>query len=491
MKKILVANRGEIAVRILRTVQRMGLESVAVYSDVDRNAPHVVMADQAVCIGGAAPAESYLNIPKIISAARATGAHAIHPGYGFLSENAIFAKAVMNAGLTWIGPPPPVIEMMGSKLAAKAGARRHGIPLVPGTDEAISDVSEAQKHAEEIGFPILIKASAGGGGKGMRIVDSISDFAPQMERAMSEAQTAFGDHSVFIEKYIAAPRHIEVQILADRHGNCIHLFERECSIQRRHQKVVEEAPSSIVDDGLRENIGKAAVAVARLCGYESAGTVEFLMDADRNYYFLEMNTRLQVEHPVTEMITGLDLVEWQIRIAQGEILDLWQDDIRKEGHAIELRVYAEDPLNDFLPGTGVLSVYKPPSGSGVRVDDGYRQGMEVPVYYDPLLSKLIVHAPTRAAAIDKMLAAIETYYVEGVTTTLPFGSFVMRSEAFQSGDFDTHFIEKHYVPGADYALQEQRKIAALAAAYLQQKHHSTLTPVSNPEHAWRRRDVSD
>lgn len=487
MQKILIANRGEIAVRILTTIRKMGLRSVAVYSGADRNAPHVVLADEAVCIGAPPPAESYLNIPKIIAAAQSTGAEAIHPGYGFLSENVLFARAVTDAGLTWIGPPPSAIELMGSKLAAKHTALQHKIPLVPGTETAIDDADAALQRAEEIGFPVLIKASAGGGGKGMRIVEKAADFRDQMARAMSEAQTAFGDPSVFIEKYVQSPRHIEVQVMADRHGHCIHLFERECSIQRRHQKVVEEAPSAFVTPDLRNQLGETAVRIAQACGYTGAGTVEFLMDADRNFYFLEMNTRLQVEHPVTEMITGLDLVDLQIRIARGEPLPFRQEDVTMRGHAIELRVCAEDPEHDFLPSTGVLSRYLPPEGDGIRVDDGYREGMEVPVYYDPLLSKLIVHSNTRSEAIEKMISAIDNYQVEGVSTTLPFGKFVMQSSAFRSGMFDTHFIGTHYKPFLHARDAECFQVAALAATWLQEEHRKKVVTVAQKPSPWRER----
>ena len=491
MQKILVANRGEIAVRVLRTVHKMGLQSVAVYSDADRSAPHVLIADEAIHIGAPAPSASYLNMQKILDAAHQTGADAIHPGYGFLSENAVFARKVTDAGLIWIGPPPSAIELMGSKLAAKNTALQHDIPLVPGTETAIDDVDVALKRAQEIGFPVLIKASGGGGGKGMRIVEHAKDFGDQMERAMSEAMNAFGDPSVFIEKYVTSPRHIEVQIIADKHGNCIHLFERECSIQRRHQKVVEEAPSSFVTPELRKEIGEAAVRIAKLCGYEGAGTVEFLMDAEYKYYFLEMNTRLQVEHPVTEMITGLDLVELQIRIGRGEKLPLTQEDVKINGHAIELRVCAEDPENDFLPSTGTLSIYKPPAGSGIRVDDGYREGMDVPVYYDPLLAKLIVHADDRANAIIKMHEALNDYKITGVSTTVPFGLFVMESEAFRAGKFDTHFIREVYQPHIGRQNGDLLRIAALAAAYLQQTHGSKLVPASNAVTEWKKRKDQD
>ncbi len=466
MKKILIANRGEIACRIIRTAHQMGLDVVAVYSEIDRAAPHVRMADEAVCIGPAPSSESYLRADKIIDAALQTGADAIHPGYGFLSEQASFAQAVQQAGLTFIGPSPQAIELMGSKLAAKEAVAKYDIPMVPGSPHALTNPEEALAVAEEIGYPVLIKASAGGGGKGMRIVHTPEALPQQMARAISEAQSAFGDGSVFIEKFITQPRHIEIQILADRHGHTLYLFERECSIQRRHQKVIEEAPSAILTPQVRQAMGQAAVRVAQACQYEGAGTVEFLVDDQLNFYFLEMNTRLQVEHPVTEMITGIDLVAEQIRIAQGYPLRWKQEDLHIDGHSIELRVYAEDPFNDFLPATGQLTRYERPQGPGIRVDDGYEQGMEVPIYYDPMLAKLIVHAPTRLAAIRHMLEAIQHYHIEGVPTTLPFGRFVLRHEAFRSGQFDTNFVAQHFTPEALRQQDEQfGKIAAHVALH--------------------------
>ncbi len=485
MKRILIANRGEIACRIARTAHKMGIEVVAVYSEVDRKAPHVRMADHAVCLGPAPSSESYLRGDKIIEAALKTGADAIHPGYGFLSEQAHFAKAVKEAGLTFIGPSPEAIELMGSKLAAKEAVARYDIPMVPGTEHALTSVEEALEVAGRIGYPVLIKASAGGGGKGMRIVESAEALPQQMERAISEAQSAFGDGAVFIEKFITRPRHIEIQILADRHGHTAWLFERECSIQRRHQKVVEEAPSAILTPEVRRAMGEAAVRVAQACGYEGAGTVEFLVDEQLNFYFLEMNTRLQVEHPVTEMITGLDLVEQQIRIARGEPLPFRQEDLRIDGHSIELRVYAEDPFNDFLPGTGTLVRYERPAGEGIRVDDGYEEGMEVPIYYDPMLAKLVVHAPTRMAAIRRMLDAIQDYHIEGVPTTLPFGRFVMRHEAFRSGQFDTNFVKEHFTAEALRRQDEQfGEVAALVALRAWLKHQQALHVPANPRTYW-------
>ncbi len=467
IKKILVANRGEIALRVMRSAHEMGIKTVAVFSDADRTMPFVRYADEAVSIGPAPSSQSYLIADKIIEAAKQTGADAIHPGYGFLSERDDFAAKVEKAGLIFIGPTAEAIRMMGNKLAAKDIARKLNVPMVPGTEKAISDVRKGQTEAERIGFPVLLKAAAGGGGKGMRVVNESSEFASQLERAMSEAQSAFGDGSVFIEKYIAAPRHIEFQVLADSHGNAVYLFERECSIQRRHQKLVEEAPSPVMTEALREQMGNSAVALAKACGYRSAGTVEFLVDEKLNFYFLEMNTRLQVEHPVTEIITGTDLVKEQIKIAQGEKLSFTQKDLQIKGHAIELRVNAEDPLNDFLPNVGRLQTYRKPSGPGVRVDDGYEEGMDIPIYYDPMISKLITHGKDRQEAIQRMVRAIEEYKITGMKTTLEFGKFVMNHPEFQKGNFSTRFIEQHFTPEKlSSANDEEMMVAAIVAAQL-------------------------
>jgi len=472
MKKILIANRGEIAIRVMRTAKKMGIKTVAIYSTVDRNAPHVTYADEAVWIGEAPSNQSYLLGDKIIEVAKMLKVDAIHPGYGFLSENADFAEACEANNLIFIGPKSKAIKIMGSKLAAKDAVKAYNIPMVPGTDQAIDDIAEAKKIANTIGFPILIKASAGGGGKGMRIVEKASEFESQMDRAISEAKNAFGDGSVFIEKYVASPRHIEIQIMADTHGNIIHLFERECSIQRRHQKVVEEAPSSVLTPDLREEMGLAAIKVAKACDYVGAGTVEFLLDENHDFYFLEMNTRLQVEHPVTEWITNTDLVELQIRVARGEKLPIKQSDLKIEGHAMELRIYAEDPLNDFLPSVGHLDTYNLPHGEGIRVDNGFEQGMDIPIYYDPMLAKLITYGKTREEAIGIMLQAIEAYEIEGIETTLPFGTFVFEHDAFRSGDFDTHFVKNYFSAEKIKAQQqEEAHIAALVSvqAYLEEQ----------------------
>jgi len=488
MKKILVANRGEIALRIMRTVRKMGIQSVAVFSEIDRNMPHVLFADEAVCLGAAPSADSYLNGDKIIAFAKELGVDGIHPGYGFLSENAAFAQKVEDAGIVFIGPSPEAMRIMGSKLAAKECVKKYNIPMVPGIDKAIEDISSAKATASQIGYPILIKASAGGGGKGMRIVEKEADFEEQMQRAVSEATTSFGDGSVFIEKYISSPRHIEVQVVADQFGNVIHGFERECSIQRRHQKVIEETPSAIITPELRHQLGEAAVLVAKSCNYTSTGTVEFLMDEQLNFYFLEMNTRLQVEHAVSEMITGLDLVEEQIRIARGEKLHFKQEDLVLNGHAIELRVCAEDPLNNFLPSVGTLTKYVKPTGEGIRVDDGYEEGMDISIYYDPLIAKLVVHGKTRTEAIRNMLEAIKEYKIEGVATTLPFGKFVFEHEAFFSGNFDTHFVKKYYTPEK---IKEKQKANAEVAAIIALKYwmeqQKITKPVDHKTTSWKRR----
>jgi len=462
MKKILIANRGEIAIRVMKTARKMGIKTVAVYSEADRNAPHVKFADESVCIGEAPSSKSYLVGERIIEEAKKINADGIHPGYGFLSENADFAEMCEKNDIVFIGPKSKSIKMMGDKLAAKEAVKNYKIPMVPGVDRAVTDPKEAIEIAKKIGFPILIKAAAGGGGKGMRVVEKESAIEEQMQRAISEATSAFGDGSVFVEKYITSPRHIEIQVLADSFGKVLHFFERECSIQRRHQKVVEEAPSSILTPELREKMGQAAILVAKSCNYIGAGTVEFLVDRNLNFYFLEMNTRLQVEHPVTELISGVDLVEQQVKIARGEHLEINQKDLKINGHALELRVYAEDPMNNFLPSVGFLSTYKIPVGEGIRVDDGFEEGMDIPIYYDPMLSKLITYGNTRDEAIQLMIDAIENYKIVGAKTTLPFGKFVCEHEAFRTGNFDTHFVKNYYTPEKlKEAQSEEIELAAL------------------------------
>jgi acetyl-CoA carboxylase, biotin carboxylase subunit len=482
MQKILVANRGEIALRVMRTAREMNIKTVAVFSEADRNMPFVRFADEAVCIGPAASAQSYLRIEKILEAAHQTGADAIHPGYGFLSENADFSKAVSDAGLIFIGPSAYSINMMGNKISAKQAAKKFDVPMVPGTDEPISDLNQAIKIAKEVGFPILIKAAAGGGGKGMRVVESEAEFESQMKMAQSEALSAFGNGDVFMERYVASPKHIEIQVLGDNYGNYVYLFERECSVQRRHQKLIEEAPSSCLTQDIRSKMGEAAVAAARACNYSGAGTIEFLVDEELNFYFLEMNTRLQVEHCVSEMISGVDLVKEQIKVARGEQLSFTQDDLKINGHSIELRVCAEDPLNNFLPDTGRLNLYQAPKGPGVRVDDGYEQGMDIPIFYDPMIAKLVVHAATREEAIERMSRAIDEYQIQGIQTTLSFGKWAIHTEPFKAGQYDTKFIEKYFKP--EYLVQsnpEAEKVAALLGAVLweQEKKPAVAMAASN------------
>ena len=459
MNKVLIANRGEIARRVLRTLKKMEIRSVAVYSDADRFAPHVLEADESVYLGSSPSSESYLRQDAIIEACLKLGVDGVHPGYGFLSENAGFARKLKAAGITLIGPSPESMEVMGDKLSAKQAVKDFGVPLVPGVDEAVANVELGKKIAAEIGYPVLIKASAGGGGKGMRLVEREEDFEEQMHTAQSEARSSFGDDAVFIEKFVTKPRHIEIQVFADNFGNVVYLFERECSIQRRHQKVIEEAPSIVVSPELRRCMGEAAVNVCKACNYTGAGTVEFLLDADLNFYFLEMNTRLQVEHPVTEEITKTDLVEWQIRVARGEKLPKTQDELEIHGHAIEVRVYAEDTLNGFIPDIGQLNRYRIPTGRSVRVDDAFLEGMEIPIYYDPMIAKLVVWGKTREDAIRRCIEAIDDYQISGVKTTLDFGKYVLKHEAFVSGNFDTNFV-KHYFSNpqvVNSAMEEEHR----------------------------------
>ena len=476
-KKILIANRGEIACRIMRTAKRMGIATVAVYSDADAGTPHVMMADEAVHIGGAASADSYLRGERIITAAKETGAEAIHPGFGFLSENAGFVADVEAAGLVFIGPGTKAIAVMGDKIESKALAKSTGVSTVPGTEGEVDDVEVGLKAAAEIGYPVMVKASAGGGGKGMRVIESADDLPDGMRAAMSEAQTAFGDSRVFIEKFVVQPRHIEIQLLADQHGNIVYVGERECSIQRRHQKVVEEAPSPFISPETRVAMGEQAVELARAVGYRSAGTVEFIVGADQDFYFLEMNTRLQVEHPVTEMVYGLDLVEKMIRIAAGEELGLTQDDIKADGWAVEARVYAEDPARGFLPSIGQLVRYREPAGEGVRVDSGVDEGGEISMYYDPMIAKLVAHAPTREAAIDRLHLALDHYEIDGIVSNRQFLSAVLENESFRSGDLTTGFIdaefEGDFVAGPPSDSAAARLVAlgtAIIALQMEERH---------------------
>ncbi|MBV6645112.1 MAG: acetyl-CoA carboxylase biotin carboxylase subunit [Cyclobacteriaceae bacterium] len=470
IQKILIANRGEIAMRVIRSARELGISTVAVYSEADKLSPHVRAADEAVCIGPPPSDQSYLDIDKIIDVCQRTEADAVHPGYGFLSENALFAEKCKEAGITFIGPDAKAISIMGDKLAAKSTVSQYDVPMVPGVDHAVSDVGEAKKIADKIGYPVLIKASAGGGGKGMRVVEQGDDLASQMERAMSEAQSSFGNPAVFVEKYVSSPKHIEVQIMGDQHGNIVYLFERDCSIQRRHQKVIEEAPSAILTEAQRKQIGEAAVNVAKSCSYFGAGTVEFIVDQDLNFYFLEMNTRLQVEHPVTEEITGLDLVKEQINIAEGNPLSFKQEDLKINGHSIEVRVYAEDPQNNFLPDIGKLQTYKAPLGPGVRLDDGFEQGMDIPIYYDPMIAKLITHGATRAEAIARMQRAIDEYQITGVKTTLPFCQYVFDHEVFLDGSYTTKFVEEHFSKAPTQEISSDiEQVAALSAFALSER----------------------
>ena len=478
--KVLIANRGEIAIRVMRTCKDMGIKTVGIFSTADRNALHVAMADEAYCVGGPASADSYLQMDKIIELCKKTGAQAVHPGYGFLSENANFARKLKENNIVLIGPSAASMEVMGSKLAAKEAVAQYNVPMVPGVNKAIDDIDEAKKIAQEIGFPILIKASAGGGGKGMRLVENISEFDSALKTARSEAVSSFGDEAVFIEKFVTKPRHIEIQLMADNYGNTVYLFERECSIQRRHQKLVEEAPSAVLTPSLRKEMGEAAVNVAKACNYIGAGTVEFLLDADLKFYFLEMNTRLQVEHPVTEFISGVDLVKEQLNVAFGNKLSFSQEDLKIQGHAIELRICAEDPYNNFLPDIGTLKRYRIPKGIGVRVDDCVEEGMEIPIYYDNMIAKLICYGVDRTQAIERMNRAIDEYQIRGIETTLGFGKFVMEHEAFISGDFDTGFIGKYFDPKQQVILSREEELALAAAALdaLVGKKHKPLTTKS-------------
>ena len=463
-EKVLVANRGEIAVRVMRSLREFGIKSVAVYSEADREALHVRYADEAYCVGPAASAESYLRIEKILEVAKQSGAQAIHPGYGFLSENAAFAQACEDAGVVFIGPKPYAITSMGSKTHARDLMRDAGVPLVPGTPDAIEDPAEALEFAKKAGFPVLVKAAAGGGGKGMRRVDRAEDFVAAFEGARREALSAFGDGDVYIEKYVVNPKHVEFQVLADSHGNVVHVFERECSVQRRHQKITEETPCPVLREDVRQAMGEVAVKAAKAVNYVGAGTVEFLIDVDQNFYFLEMNTRLQVEHPITEMITGVDLLQAQLRIAAGERLWFGQDDLRIHGHAIECRIYAEDARHNFRPSPGPLHVYREPGGPWVRTDSGVSEGMEVPIHYDPMVAKLIVWGHDREAAMGRARRALQDYRIVGIPTSIPFFLAILDDDVFRSGVYDTGFITPEWLEENLAPSEQDARLAAVMAA---------------------------
>ncbi len=474
IRKVLIANRGEIAVRIIRACRELDMRTVAIYSEADRRSPHVQMADEAYCVGPPPSRQSYLAMDRIIDTACKASADAIHPGYGFLAENGAFAQKVLDAGLIFVGPPPSSIVAMGDKTEARKLVQRAGVPTVPGTPDAVHDERDVARFAHEHGYPILIKAAAGGGGKGMRIVHSENELSSAFSAAQSEAMSAFGDPRIYVEKYLENPRHIEFQILADAYGNVVHLGERECTIQRRHQKVIEETPSVILTEALRERMGEMAVAAARACNYQNAGTIECLVDRHKNFYFLEMNTRLQVEHPITEMRTGIDIVHQQLKIAGGEELSFSQKDIRFHGHAIECRIYAEDPLNNFLPSTGTIIHLKPGQGNGIREDRGVEEGGEISVYYDPLISKLIAFGQTREEAIVKMKRALREYEILGVRVNIPFTLFVLNHPNFLEGDFDTHFVENYFKPSLlEQPDEAEEATAALVAAIVESQFAST------------------
>ncbi|MFQ5610990.1 MAG: acetyl-CoA carboxylase biotin carboxylase subunit [Anaerolineae bacterium] len=493
LKKVLIANRGEIAIRILRACQELGVETVAVYSEADRLMPHVRRANEAYLLGPPSVGESYLRGEKIIDIARRAGAEGIHPGYGFLAENADFAQAVTEAGLTWIGPPPEAIRLMGDKMTARETVSRANVPIVPGSPRGLDD-EDLIGQADEIGFPILIKATAGGGGKGMRAVERRQDVADAIRVARNEARAAFGDDRVYLEKMIVGARHVEIQILADQHGNVIHLGERECSIQRRHQKLIEEAPSPAVDDDLRREMGQVAVAAARAAGYASAGTVEFLIDRERKFYFLEMNTRLQVEHPVTEMVTGVDLVKEMLRVAGGRKLRFSQEDIHLNGWAIECRILAEDPFNNFMPSIGKITGLSVPTGPGVRLDSGIYFGSEITPFYDSLLAKLITKGETRAEAILRMRRALEEYRLTGVKTTIPFHIQIMNSTRFQAGQLDTRFLDEHFTLNEDRPPDYIRAAAIAATLVAHQRSKRAILLHQGGPSPWRlygRREALD
>jgi acetyl-CoA carboxylase, biotin carboxylase subunit len=489
LRKVLIANRGEIACRIIRACRELGIGTVAVYSEVDRLAPHVLAADEAFLIGPAPSAQSYLQAERIIAVAVQAGCDAIHPGYGFLAERAYFAQRVEEAGLVFVGPPATAIAAMGDKTEARRRMTEAGVPVVPGGTEPLRDAAAAARLAGDFGYPVLLKAAAGGGGKGMRVVESEAGLARAFEAASSEALSAFGDGSVYLEKYLTSPRHIEIQVLADGHGNVIHLGERDCSVQRRHQKLIEEAPSPALTPELRARMGETAVAAARAVNYRNAGTIEFLYE-DGAFYFLEMNTRIQVEHPVTELVTGIDLVQWQLRIAAGAVLPFTQDAVMFTGHAIECRITSEDPANGFLPSTGRVLLFQPPGGPGVRWDGAVAEGLEVSLYYDPLLGKLIVHAPDRAAALERMARALAELRIVGVETSTAFHRRVMAEPAFRAGDVTIRYLEEHGDLMAVQADDDVLRLAALAAALLEDEVRARhgeqrIDPVATPDSRWR------
>ncbi|MEX0778453.1 MAG: acetyl-CoA carboxylase biotin carboxylase subunit [Balneolales bacterium] len=495
IRKVLIANRGEIAVRIIRSCRDLNIATVVVYSEPDETAPHVILADESVFIGNAPSSESYLVMEKIIEAARETGADAVHPGYGFLSENAAFARLCQQNNLIFIGPSSDSIDIMGDKTRARQTMDNAGVASPPGTVDALESVEEAEKVAGEIGYPVLIKAAAGGGGKGMRIVHEKGDLKNSVTAAQSEAKNAFGDGRVYIEKYLESPRHVEFQIIGDHEGKIFHLFDRECSIQRRHQKVIEEAPCSFLTPKLRADMANAAITVAKTCNYTNAGTVEFLVDKHNNFYFLEVNTRLQVEHPVTELVTGLDLVALQIQVAEQKPLDIVQEDLQINGHAIECRISAEDPAENFLPSTGKLNTHIIPSGPGIRVDSGVREGQEISIHYDPLISKLITHGKDRKQAIQRMDRALQEYEIAGVKTTIPFCRYVMNHSAFTDSKYDTHFVGDHFAP-SQLDLSEddaEHEIAAIGAALVMavsdgsDGSHEQTTVAVNESEWWSKR----
>ncbi|MEX0844925.1 MAG: acetyl-CoA carboxylase biotin carboxylase subunit [Balneolaceae bacterium] len=465
IKKVLIANRGEIALRVIHTCKELGIKTVAVYSRPDSHSPHVLHADESVFIGEAASSESYLVIDKIIDAAKQTGADAVHPGYGFLSENAAFAERCKKENIIFIGPEPKAIRLMGDKTEARELVTQAGIPTPPGLKSELKDIEEARSVADEIGYPILVKAAAGGGGKGMRIVHKKEEFEASIKAAKSEAKNAFGDDRIYIEKYLEKPRHVEFQIIADTHGNVLHVFDRECSVQRRHQKVIEEAPCAILTPELRAKMAEAAIKAAKACDYISAGTIEFMVDKNMDFYFLEMNTRLQVEHPVTEMISGIDLVAMQILVAEGKELPFKQKDLAINGHAIECRIYAEDAANNFLPSTGLLKKHRIPTGSGIRVDAGVEEGQQITINYDPMISKLSVHGPDRETARKRMLRALNEYEIAGCKTTIPFCEFTLNHPEFIEANYDTHFVPEFFTPEKMQQSQSEEEVA-LAASLL-------------------------